>query len=221
MEDLKFAPMHVQIEWERDIDDATGEQHDLTSLCVIHAMSPTTTVMFVPYRVASNWAHDEPCFYCINEMGAAERGETEFVNPIEECSCAPPNSQSEEWTSYQYTNISRTANLHGVIMNDNPAWLNDLRAQKITIQARFGWREDPIEFRIRFKERFCDNLMDSSMSFHTESAWEKFEAWGLSDLSLQPNIAFVFAFESESRSRKGKHEILSREVREVRIGMDR
>jgi hypothetical protein len=112
-------------------------------------------------------------------------------------------------------------------MNDKPAWLKDLRAQKMTIKVKFG-REaepygdpsepDPIEFRIVLKERFCNNYPDEGLLCHTDSAWERLKTWGLFDLPHQDQMVFVVAFDSITKSRRDGREIVARDLREIRIG---
>jgi hypothetical protein len=200
------------------MDDLVGDKHDLTTPCLMHTFSPTMSLTFVPHKLVINWPQEEDtCWYCINEMEAEERGETDYENFVEECTCAPSDLGVEDWASYQYDIIHQTEILHSLIMNDNPAWLSHLRAQKMTVQATFGKQADPIMFRILYKDRFCEAQTDDNMSSHADSAWERLRTWGLFDLPRQDEMEFVVAFETETRSSRGAQTTLSRESREVCI----
>jgi len=56
------------------------------------------------------------------------------------------------------------------------------------------------------------------MPTHADTAWELLQAWGIFDLPSQDEMTFTVAFERKHKTTRGRHELLSSEVREVCIG---
>jgi hypothetical protein len=214
----KNVPKRVQIEWERGKDDIPGEIHDLTHILRMRAYSLTTSFSYVPYRIANDWLlGEDTCWYCIGEMEAEERDEDDFQNPVEDCTCAPSNLDEEDYVSYQYDLISRTSVLHNLIHNDNAAWHRQLLDDKVNVTCILGKQADPITFRILCKDRFCDADTNNDASSHAESAWQLLKTLGLFDLPAQNDMNFVVAFKTETKIKRGSHEMVSSEMREVHI----
>lgn len=151
-----------------------------------------------------------------NEMEAEDRGEEDYENIVEECICAPFDLDSDDWVTYQYDLISRTDILKKLILNDNPAWLTDIRNNRITVKATFQKHADPITFRILCKDRFCGAEMTDASS-HAERAWELLAKWGMFDLPCQNEMAFAVAFDVEGTIKKGGRNITSMEMREFLV----
>lgn len=87
----------------QELDDTLGDKHNLTSLLIMSAHSPCTETEFVSLRLSMNHSsYDDVCWYCIGELEAEERGDTDFENFVEECTCAPEDLDQEEWEDYQY-----------------------------------------------------------------------------------------------------------------------
>lgn len=217
--DLKYAPKRVQLEWSTGMDDTKYDRHDLTTILRTRAHSPTTLVEFVPYKLANNeLQQDDICWFCINEMEAEEREEVNYENMAEECTCAPWDMPDEDWEPYQYGLIHRTDILTTVIYNDNPAWISDLRMDKITVEASFGTQAEPITFHIHCKDRFSDVGTKDEAATHAEDAWKLLGEWGLFEIEPQKEMAFTVNYEMEKKTKKGDREVISIERRTVRIG---
>jgi hypothetical protein len=218
-EELQHAPNLVQIEWERDIHDYVNAKCNITALLRLRAHRPTFQFKFVPGRLADGTTQDEElCWYCIHEMEIAELGHLDSDNMYERCTCAPPGLDTDDWESFQYEVIGRTWFIENFIRNDNATWLSDMREGRMSVQCLFGKVADPITFRILCKDRFAQ-FAGSSDDDHAEGAWNLITDWGIAALDSQENMAFVVAFEAERKMNKGGYELVSSELREVRLAL--
>jgi len=143
--ELYRAPCRVQVEWDHGWDDYDGAVKSLTSLARVQAHNPTTHLEFVPEKLAEGTLpEDDCCTCCIDEMRADDLGDEDWHSVLEHCICAPSDMDIDDWEVYQYGWITRSALVHNMICNDNKKWVEDIRAQKMTVAVRFGKRSAPL-----------------------------------------------------------------------------
>lgn len=213
---LSLSPRRVQIEWDTGLHDGKGDKHDLTRLLQLHAYNLSHSIAFIPERLVDGTGPDDLCLYCFNEFEAEERGEDDFENWVERCTCAPEDLDHDEWVAHSYELISRTDILLTIILHNNQAWQKDIRSEMMEVQCIFGKSTEPITFRILCKERFCEAIANDDASVHAKKAWELLSKWDILDVATD-EMEFVVAFKLEQKIKEKGYEMITTEVREVRI----
>ncbi|KAH7385177.1 hypothetical protein DE146DRAFT_666450 [Phaeosphaeria sp. MPI-PUGE-AT-0046c] len=213
---LDLAPRRVQIEWDTGMHDSKDTEHDLTRLLHLHANNLSHSIAFIPERLLDGNTPDDICWYCFGEFEAEERGDDDFENWVERCTCAPEDLDHDGWVSYCYDLINRTDMLLAVICHNNEAWQQDIRSEKMEVQCIFGKSTEPITFRILCKERFCEAEVNGDALVHAKKARELLTKWGVLDVATD-EMEFVVAFKMEQKMEENGYEMISTEVREVHI----
>lgn len=208
------APKLVQIEYDHN----NTMRKDITPLVALGAQFPMLKISFVPHKLSDGGAQEEDiCDYCIENIWADDHGLEEWLNMYDECTCADPDLNEEDWKGYHYGLIRHTIVYEKFLHNDNRNWMEDVRQKRVTVHCSYERITDKIEIRIRCKERFGEAGMGNNASSDAETAWNLLEGWGILDLPMANEMNFDIGFEVETKVEKSSRELTCLETRVVRI----
>ncbi|KAF1840393.1 uncharacterized protein K460DRAFT_360077 [Cucurbitaria berberidis CBS 394.84] len=135
-EDYQHAPTRFQISWNVGKDGKSGVMYDITRLLQLQAFSSTFNVDFVPHQVAQGlWPGNR-----ISRAHVYDSDEDVFLNETEECTCDMYHDfDLRDWMITMDDEVhAHVHHLQEFILNNNEAWLKDLRQHKMSIQCFFN-----------------------------------------------------------------------------------